>query len=151
MEETNYHRKPLLDNEMKNKEGSGREHLKSNARDDAVKQHNTDADLSLSSITEEENRLDNAPRRKSYYQKLKIFDKQELRYPNQLKDMIFRHLIFLSFPVISYAGFSYGSNLVWFNVLNGTASLILSAKPYEFSSSIVGLAYLSPFIGMILG
>lgn len=147
MEETNYHRKPILESEMKSK-GRGPEHHGSNTGDT---QHKTDADLSLSTITDEEHRLDDAPRRKTYYQKLKVFDKQELKYPNQLKDMVLRPLIFLSFPVISYAGFSYGSSLVWFNVLNGTASLILSAKPYEFSSSIVGLAYLSPFIGMILG
>lgn len=68
-----------------------------------------------------------------------------------MKGMILRPLIFLSFPVISYAGFSYGSNLVWFNVLNGTASLVLSKEPYEFSSSTVGLAYISPLIGVTLG
>ena len=87
---------------------------------------------------------------KSFSSKLKLFDKQTLRYPNRLKDMVLRPLIFLSFPVIFYAGFSYGSSLVWFNVLNGTTSLILSGKPYGFSSSIVGLAYISPFIGMTL-
>lgn len=151
MEETNYHRKPLFGIELKNSEGIGPKHHKSDTPDDAVKEHNGDAELSLSTITEEETRLDDAPRRKSYYQKLKVFDKQQLQYPNQLKDMILRPLMFLSFPVIFYAGFSYGSSLVWFNVLNGTASLILSEKPYEFSSSIVGLAYISPFIGMILG
>lgn len=62
-----------------------------------------------------------------------------------------RPLIFLTFPVIFYAGFSYGSNLVWFNVLNATASLILSGSPYRFSSSMVGLAYLSPLIGVLFG
>ena len=151
MEETNYHRKPLLGIELKNSEGIGPKYHKSDTPDDAVKEHIRDAELSLSTITEEENGLSDAPKRKSYYQKLKVFDKQQLQYPNQLKDMILRPLMFLSFPVISYAGFSYGSSLVWFNVLNGTASLILSEKPYGFSSSIVGLAYISPFIGMILG
>ena len=62
-----------------------------------------------------------------------------------------RPLVFLTFPVIFYAGFSYGSNLVWFNVLNATASLILSGSPYNFSSSMVGLAYLSPLIGVVVG
>ena len=109
-----------------------------------------DTVLNNSAVTEEEGRSDNALKRKSFYTKLKVFDKQELRYPNRLKSMALRPLIFLSFPVISYAGFSYGSSLVWFNVLNGTTSLILSGKPYEFSSSIVGLTYLSPLIGMAL-
>lgn len=90
-------------------------------------------------------------RKKSYLKKLKVFNRQELHYPNRMGGMILRPLIFLSFPVISYAGFSYGSNLVWFNVLNGTASLVLSKEPYGFSSSKVGLAYISPLIGVALG
>jgi hypothetical protein len=28
--------------------------------------------------------------------------------------------------------FSYGSYLIWFNVLNGTASIILGSPPYSF-------------------
>ena len=150
MEETNYHRNALAGNDTKKNEGSGPENYESYARDDAVQHVHMDAELNVSTVRDEADRLDNVSRR-SFYRKLKVFDKQELRYPNRLKEMILRPLIFLSFPVISYAGFSYGSNLVWFNVLNGTASLVLSGKPYGFSSSIVGLAYLSPFIGMILG
>lgn len=88
---------------------------------------------------------------KSYPQKLKIYDRASLTYPGRLKKMVFQPLILLSFPVILYAGFSYGSNLIWFNVLNGTASLILSGKPYGFSSSMVGLSYLSPLLGAVLG
>ena len=59
-------------------------------------------------------------------------------------------MIFLTFPVVFYSGFSYGSNLVWFNVLNGTASLILGGKPYNFAASVVGLSYVSPLIGVII-
>lgn len=151
MEETNYHRKGLVGNEMKPTEGSSPENPQSIIQDDAVEKYNMGAELNVSSITDEDGAPDDVPRRKSFHQKLRIFDKQELRYPNRLKEMILRPLIFLSFPVIFYAGFSYGSSLVWFNVLNGTASLILSGKPYGFSSSIVGLAYISPLIGMILG
>lgn len=92
-----------------------------------------------------------ANRKKCYLQKLKLFDNKALRYPNKIFDMMLRPLIFLTFPVIFYAGFSYGSNLVWFNVLNGTASLILSKEPYGFSSSMVGLSYLSPLLGVTLG
>lgn len=151
MEETNYHRKPFASMETKNfNEGGGPANQGSDTRNDAVEKHNMDAELDISIITDGGARHDNVLRRKSYYHKLKVFDKQDLRYPNRLKDMILRPLIFLSFPVIFYAGFSYGSNLVWYNVLNGTASLILSGKPYGFSSSIVGLAYVSPLIGMAL-
>lgn len=151
MEETNYHRKALLDNEIKKSEGDVPMNRQFNTGDDAIEKEDMLARLNVPSITDEELKPEKVPRRKTFYQKLKLFDKQELRYPNGLKDMILRPLIFLSFPVIFYAGFSYGSSLIWFNVLNGTASLILSGQPYGFSSSIVGLAYLSPFIGMILG
>ncbi|RAL67460.1 hypothetical protein DID88_008215 [Monilinia fructigena] len=51
-------------------------------------------------------------------------------------------------PIGGLRWFSYGSNLIWFNVLNGTASLILSAPPYNFSSSMVGLSYVSPIVGV---
>ena len=81
---------------------------------------------------------------------MKAFDTKALKYPNHLQGMMFRPLILLTFPVIVYSGFSYGFNLIWFNVLNGMASLMLSAAPYNFSSSIVGLSYFPPLIGIYL-
>lgn len=149
MEETNYHRETLVGSKTKKNEGGGPVTRELHTGD-AIEKENILAGLNGSSNTDEEYKPDNVARRKTLYQKLKLFDKQELRYPNRLKDMILRPLIFLSFPVIFYAGFSYGSSLIWFNVLNGTASLILSGKPYGFSSSIVGLTYISPLIGMTL-
>lgn len=53
-----------------------------------------------------------------------------------------RSLQYLSWPVIAYCGFSYGSYLILFNILNATASIILSGAPYNFSASMVGLSYL---------
>lgn len=50
------------------------------------------------------------------------------------------------FPVVLWAGFLYGSALIWFNVLNATESMVLSGKPYNFSSSMCGLAYVSPLV-----
>jgi hypothetical protein len=57
---------------------------------------------------------------KTYIQKLALLDKKR---DFHLFRMMIRPLLFLSLPSVVYAGFSYGSNLVWFNVLNGTASL----------------------------
>ena len=88
---------------------------------------------------------------KTFGDKLTLFESTSWQRPNRLGGMMLRPLVFLTFPVIFYAGFSYGSNLVWFNVLNATASLILSGSPYNFSSSMVGLAYLSPLIGVVVG
>lgn len=86
-------------------------------------------------------------RRKSYFDKIKLWQSSDVHKENHLIGMAVRPLIFLSFPVISYAGFSYGSSLIWFNVLNGTASSILGNAPYNFSASMVGLSYLSPLLG----
>jgi hypothetical protein len=85
---------------------------------------------------------------KSFGQRLALW------HPTPGKPMLQRaidSLKYLGWPVIFYAGFSYGSYLIWFNVLNGTASVILSAPPYNFSSSMVGLSYLSCCIGVIVG
>ncbi|KAK3078005.1 hypothetical protein LTS18_008679, partial [Coniosporium uncinatum] len=89
-------------------------------------------------------------KRKTYLNKIALFQAQDLQKPIQLKGMTLRPLIFLTFPVILYAGFSYGSNLIWFNVLNGTSSLIF-AGTYNFSAAMVGVTYVSPLIGTAIG
>ncbi|KIW22148.1 uncharacterized protein PV07_12469 [Cladophialophora immunda] len=63
----------------------------------------------------------------------------------------YRSLKYLSWPVIFYAGFSYGSYLIWFNVLNATASIILGGAPYNFKASMVGLSYVSTCLGVMVG
>lgn len=45
----------------------------------------------------------------------------------------------------------YGTCLCWYNILNATSSSILSAPPYNFSSGLVGTAYLSPVICAFAG
>ena len=148
MEETNYHRHGT---NAKSNSGDNPMIHKSDIEKDQGDKVKTQDKLNTLANTIKEDRQDIRVKEKTFVDKLKLFDKQELQYPNRLKEMVLRPLIFLSFPVISYAGFSYGSNLVWFNVLNGTASLILSKEPYTFGSSIIGLAYIAPFIGMALG
>ncbi|CAG8007245.1 unnamed protein product [Penicillium olsonii] len=87
--------------------------------------------------------------KKSYAKKLSLLG------PRQKQNTVFRRfwqiLYYLSWPVIFYAGFSYGSYLVFFNILNGTASIILGGTPYDFKSSMVGLSYLACCLGVILG
>jgi len=55
--------------------------------------------------------------------------------------MIFR------LPTVAWAGFLYGINLAWYNVLNGTTSPVLSSAPYNWSSAQVGCVYAGPIIG----
>ncbi|QIX00143.1 hypothetical protein AMS68_005660 [Peltaster fructicola] len=87
-------------------------------------------------------------KRKTYLQKLWIKDK-----PREQR-MLYRSLLSLrlvSWPVVFYAGFSYGSYLIYFNILNATASVLLSAPPYNFHPSVVGLAYIACLIGVLAG
>jgi hypothetical protein len=66
--------------------------------------------------------------------------------------MMYRPLLmFFYFPCVDWAGFLYGINLSWYNVVNGTMSLILSGAPYNFSTNMVGVAFVSPLIGASFG
>lgn len=82
-----------------------------------------------------------------------LLQKMSLWQPSPGQNMLhraLRGLRFLGWPVVFYAGFSYGSYLIWFNVLNATASIILSGPPYGFAPSFVGLSYLSCCIGVAI-
>ncbi|ESZ93039.1 hypothetical protein SBOR_6560 [Sclerotinia borealis F-4128] len=151
MEETNYDRAPLKTTTSQAntpgittpKEEMSQEKGTSPATPlDPEKGASIDIPSAVTEITELET-IHHKP--KTYLQKLALKDKKR-DFP--LFRMMMRPLIFMSLPSIAYAGFSYGSNLIWFNVLNGTASLILSAPPYNFSSSMVGLSYVSPLLGV---
>jgi MFS family permease len=65
---------------------------------------------------------------KSFTQKLSIWQPT----PGQsMFERAKRSLKYLSWPVIAYCGFSYGSYLILFNILNATASIILGGPPYS--------------------
>ncbi|OIW32364.1 MFS general substrate transporter [Coniochaeta ligniaria NRRL 30616] len=62
--------------------------------------------------------------------------------------MVYRPVIMMfRFPTVAWAGFLYGINLAWYNVLNGTASPVLTSAPYNFSAALVGCVYAGPIIG----
>lgn len=91
-------------------------------------------------------------KRKSYLQKLYIFDGQVFkRSTRPMRGMALRPFMLFRFPVVVYAGFTWGSALVWHAVLNATASLILSNPPYNFKADMVGLSFISGLIGVIAG
>jgi MFS family permease len=60
-------------------------------------------------------------------------------------------LIIIKFPCVAWAGFIYGINLSWYQVLNGTASPVLSAPPYEWRSAFIGCIYVGPMVGAVFG
>ncbi|KAF4339530.1 major facilitator superfamily transporter [Fusarium beomiforme] len=85
---------------------------------------------------------------KTFMQKLALIGPPQ---PNNMLHRAKLTVYFLSWPVVFYAGFSYGSYLIWVNVQNGTASIVLGSPPYNFSSSMVGLSYIACCIGVVLG
>lgn len=92
------------------------------------------------------------PPPRTYLQKLSLFVRAPGRPSNkQMFTMMYRPLlIMLWFPCTDWSGFLYGINLSWYNVLNGTASPVLSAPPYNWSSALIGSAYTAPIIGAAL-
>ncbi|KAK8030276.1 MFS transporter [Apiospora arundinis] len=76
--------------------------------------------------------------------KLSLFDRPR---PFMMHYRAWQSLKLLSWPVVFYSGFSYGTYLIYFNILNATSSIILGSPPYSFSPSMVGLSYISCIIG----
>lgn len=93
----------------------------------------------------------NTTKPKTFKQKLALLDPAWSSRPFLMHWRAWQSIKFLTWPTIFYAGFAYGTYLIWFNILNATASIILSAHPYSFQPSIVGLSYIACNIGVIIG
>ena len=116
MEETNYHRAPSSPRSPTSTVSEpALKPLKRKSEDEKIHDPTVDQERNLTSLEAGEGSLPRY-RKKSYVQKLALFQKSDLKKPNRIAGMMLRPLIFLSFPVIFYAGFSYGSNLVVGNV-----------------------------------
>ncbi|KAL2070310.1 hypothetical protein VTL71DRAFT_13336 [Oculimacula yallundae] len=86
--------------------------------------------------------------RKTFWQKLSVIDKKR---PNRVWEIMWAPFKFFTFPVITWAGFMYGTNaLVWPGILNATASPTYT-KVYGFGSNAVGYAYFGAVVGMVVG
>ncbi|GAO15634.1 uncharacterized protein UV8b_04815 [Ustilaginoidea virens] len=84
----------------------------------------------------------------TFMQKLSLKDKPR-RF--RMHERVLQTFRFFTWPNVFFAGFSYGTYLIWFNILNATSSIILGGPPYHFKPSIVGLSYVSCLIGVIIG
>lgn len=92
-------------------------------------------------------------KKKSYFAKLKLWynNPQNVSFGQFIIMAVRPVYIFFGFPAIAFSGMFYGWALVWYNVYNATASSILSSPPYNFDSLQVGLTYIAPSIGALLG
>lgn len=126
MEETNYDRPSILNDQAQL--AAAASHSDAIEHDEAY----NDKPVSIEGNHAEhvQSRSPAQYQKKSYWAKLKIFDKRR-----PLQHWLFgiiRPLKLMTFPVIAYCGFNYGASLIWYNVLNATSSLILSGAPYNF-------------------
>lgn len=143
MEETNYHRDAMLSATPQEIDGDSPPSDASTTDPEKAPEAIEDRDVGRGHVEDY--------RPKSFLGRMKLFELKNVTDGPRMTGMFLRPLIYFSFPVIFFSGFMYGSILVWFNVLNGTSSLILSGEPYNFRSSMVGLSYLSCLIGVFIG
>lgn len=88
--------------------------------------------------------------KKSYLARLRPLEMVNLRNKNQLPRLMCRPFYLMTFPIIVFAGFLYGSNIVWLSLLNATESMVLSNNPYNMTTSQVGLTFVAPLVGTTL-
>jgi hypothetical protein len=142
MEETNYNRTVVVSETIE------RESIIESKSADTMNTSNAPVDRA-GNAPQDESSGQMSPSRKTYLQKLRLGAPRQGRR-DQLWRSLKQPLYFLTWPTIVWAGFLYGSNLIWFNVLNATASLILSSPPYSFSAAMVGVTFISAFLGTIV-
>lgn len=106
MEETNYSRAVIVGHEAESESTDGSQEVSAKSDEKTVA---AAADIEQSEPLPRSNL-----KQKTYFDKVKLWRTADLRKPNHLAGMVARPVIFLTFPVIFYAGFSYGSNLVWY-------------------------------------
>ncbi|KAL9608556.1 MAG: hypothetical protein Q9167_006617 [Letrouitia subvulpina] len=73
-----------------------------------------------------------------------------LRHENWLKVAI-RPFVLFAFPSILWSSLVYSLSIGWLIVLSESVSEIYRSEDYHFSALGVGLVYISPFIGGVLG
>ncbi|KAL8993593.1 MAG: hypothetical protein Q9169_006230 [Polycauliona sp. 2 TL-2023] len=86
---------------------------------------------------------------KTFVQTLKPWNGQ-LRHENWFK-VALRPFILFAYPAILWSALVYSLSIGWLIVLSESVSEIYRTEHYKFSSLGVGLIYISPFVGGVLG
>lgn len=111
MEETNYSRQTVTGQESKVASGTQTPVVEPMEKDATTPDEKTVVETP--SRTAEEGLGELSTSKKTYTQKLKLFQPGAFSKKNELAGMMLRPLLYMfQFPVVAYAGFSYGSNLV---------------------------------------
>ncbi|KAK1509329.1 uncharacterized protein CCOS01_15423 [Colletotrichum costaricense] len=89
-------------------------------------------------------------KQRSFLDKLKLFDRARMGSNGAFLPMLWLPFKCMRLPLIVFCGFYYGSSLVWYSVLNGTAALILEGQ-YGFSTTAIGASFVAPLLGVFAG
>lgn len=140
MEETIYFRENVIDDESFHRKGS---HIAAEEKGGA------DLKRELTDTTPPPTTAPDHPNMNAGWGKYTLFKVPPGRPSNSdMLRMAYRPVIMIfRFPTVAWAGFLYGINLAWYNVLNGTASPVLTSEPYGWSAALVGCVYAGPIIG----
>ncbi|KAJ5585110.1 uncharacterized protein N7459_004910 [Penicillium hispanicum] len=149
MEETIYFRDNAVDGEAASSSSPGGQHMMED-RESTDPEKQPPATTPCSSETSE--RVAIFQNINAGWRKYSLFKALPGRpNPIDMMRMAYRPLIMIfQFPIVAWAGFLYGINLAWYNVLNGTASPVLTGEPYNWSAALVGCVYTGPIIGAAL-
>ena len=142
LEETIYFRDTAL-------QGENAESESSTSVDEKAADGDHDASKVPAMQTDARREAPATPTTRSKWSKYSLFRSLPGRPSNaDMLRMMYRPVIMIfRFPTVAWAGFLYGINLAWYNVLNGTASPVLSGAPYNWSAGSVGSVYAGPIIG----
>ena len=89
---------------------------------------------------------------KTFRNKLKLVNSKGFKDVT-LKSMfgqVIRPILYVRFPVVVFCGISVGCYQMWLSFLNGTESVIMTGS-YGFSTSMLGVPFVSPIIFALFG
>lgn len=101
------------------------------------------------SITDGTVKRDNKLESKTYFQRLALYTGRHS--PDKWWMVALRPFFLYLYPSVLYGSLQYSMSVVWLIVISETVSDIFKNPPYGYSQQTVGLFYLGPFIGGVLG
>lgn len=146
VEETNYERKYVIDTVAATEQKLTNKTVENGITIKTVTSGNDHLANQASVIISHEEQ--HYPSTKSYWQRLSLTG--GVRKENHFFDYIMMIVYMFQFPPVLWSGFLYGASLFFYSIINTTETIILSGDPYNFSTSMLGLAYLSPVIFVLL-
>lgn len=99
---------------------------------------------------DDDDSLDSTIPKLSYWRRMRIFSTEHAD-PRKLRWIVFKPFLLCSFPIVVWCGVLQAVQQMWLALLLSTQSEFYSSKPYNFSTSKVGLTNLSTLVGIILG